>query len=415
MASEYNSCRFATQNHHSTGTNSLHASHGNSSFRTKTGSDRTTIAISFPTVKIKSTANTHRNNNSSGRTTSNATESSSNKSNQHKSYYSATKSFASKVKLPPTKSITTITNFNCNGNGSNIATATAANIANRTKAFVSSSGGNATEWAAKKYHCLNGSAKRIYSSMRITKKEMPYAQQTCVSANSLAASPHTQSRCKDDFDAFYKRPHSNRSSNVGDSRNGSAALTLKNNKNNNSNNNIQTTIAFSSGRHSDSNNPAKSLSYSRKFPNGLPFEDEFYNKKRQKSVSSTSKSELSDYGSIDNDSDQSLLPFDDEFSRRQPSTEALYVDFSKPISTTTSYSNASNTEFSGSNCSSNSSSCLNINRTHTDFDYSCKNYVCSPDDVIVRDQPLVYVAVQWCSNHSSLNGHDTKVKHTNVM
>lgn len=383
--------------------------HGNSSFRTKTGSDRTTIAISFPTVKIKSTASSHRN----GPATPSAADANNNKSGQHKSYYSATKSFASKVKLPPAKSITTITNYGGHGTGSANSAAAAPTATSRTKSFASA-GGAAAEWTANKYHSLNGSAKRIYSSMRITKKEMPYVQQTCASANSAAvASPRTTG-WKDDFDAFYRRPQSTRSSNAADPTNGRLARNGHHNNNHNNHTHINHN-AFSSGRHSDSNNPAKILSYSKKFPNGLPFEDEFYHKKRQKSVSSASKSELSDYGSIDNDSDQSLLPFDDEFSRRQPSIEALYVDFSKPISTTTSYSNASNTEFSGSNCSSNSSSCFNINRSHTDFDYACKSYVCSPDDVIVRDQPVVYVAVQWCSNHSSVNGHDGKVKHTNAM
>lgn len=155
----------------------------------------------------------------------------------------------------------------------------------------------------------------------------------------------------------------------------------------------------------------KYQSYSTEFPNGLPFEDEFYRnhgKRRDKSVSS--KSELSDYGSIENDSDHShshsLLPFEEEFACRRPSTEALYVDFSKPIArrkaTNSYYSKSSITDFSSSNCSSNSSSNVAINNAH-DYGFSSPNYVNSPDEVIVSSQPVVYVAVQWRSNPNGLN------------
>lgn len=65
-------------------------------------------------------------------------------------------------------------------------------------------------------------------------------------------------------------------------------------------------------------------SYSSKYPNGLPFEDEFYHRRR-KSLSETSSNTISSSDS----SDSRNFPLeDDEFSRK-PSNEALYVDFTK--------------------------------------------------------------------------------------
>lgn len=187
----------------------------------------------------------------------------------------------------------------------------------------------------------------------------------------------------------------------------------------------QTTFDTSKSKYSNSNSSSNSCikskmyqSYSTEFPNGLPFEDEFYrnysNKHRDKSNVS-SKSELSDYGSIENDSDNShhshsLLPFEEEFAGRRPSTEALYVDFSKPITassrkaaTKSFYSKTSLNDFSSSNCSSNSSSNVAINAAHNYDLSSPSNYVNNPDEVIVSNQPVVYVAVQWRSNQNGLN------------
>lgn len=66
--------------------------------------------------------------------------------------------------------------------------------------------------------------------------------------------------------------------------------------------------------------------FSSKFPNGLPFEDEFYHRRR-KSLSETS----SLTSSSDSADSRNFNPFeDDEFSRK-PSNEALYVDFTKPL------------------------------------------------------------------------------------
>lgn len=416
MASEYNSSRFYAHNHNHNHNNNNNNNNGtfdsyafrgirsSGSFRTKACGDRMTTAISFPTVKIKS----NLSNRNYGTTATAATES----NNNNKSYYSSTKSFASKTKLPTTtatKPITTITNYNYNNsnstnmNGSNSRSKT--NLSATAKAVTSNTGISTTEWNTPKTNSMNGSSKRIYSSMRITKKEMPYLTPTNVTLNSI-----TSNRCtnwKDKFDVFYKRQTTYRNDNNNDSMNHNSSSSSHSNTSNSNR------YAFQAQKSSTNSVASKPTHYfSSEFPNGLPFEDEFYHKKRQKSVSSTSKSERSDYGSIDNDSDQSLLPFEEEFSRQRPSIEALYVDFSKPITTTTSYSKSTNNDFSSSNCSSNSSSCLNINKSHNEYDYSCKNYVCNPDEVIVQDQPVVYVAVQWCSNHSNLNNHNTNRMNT---
>lgn len=102
--------------------------------------------------------------------------------------------------------------------------------------------------------------------------------------------------------------------------------TSSNNNINNSNNSSssQKLIFTSVKKPSSLNSSCKEnyTAYSSKFPNGLPFEDEFYHRRR-KSLSETSSTASS--------SDLSEnLPFADEFSRK-PSNEALYVDFTKPL------------------------------------------------------------------------------------
>lgn len=254
---------------------------------------------------------------------------------------------------------------------------------------------------------LNGSAKRIYSSMRITKKEMPYlraqANSKNVSSNSILSSIESGDKHK-----FVTSINKKQTLNTD-----AKPLTTRPKPTSNciSNKSLTTTNTTSKNtrfipdkpKHNSSNKTIKQ-SYSKEFPNGLPFEDEFYHQKRDKSISS--KSELSDYGSIENDSDHShsLLPFEEEFACRRPSVEALYVDFSKPIAKkaiANSYSKSSNNEFSSSSCSSNSSSNVAINKAHN-YDYSSKNYVYNPNEVIVSNQPVVYVAVQWRSNQKGL-------------
>lgn len=85
--------------------------------------------------------------------------------------------------------------------------------------------------------------------------------------------------------------------------------------NNNNNNNHKISVKSKENNYT---------SYSSKYPNGLPFEDEFYHRRR-KSLSETSSNTVSSSDS----SDSRNFPFeDDEFSRK-PSNEALYVDFTK--------------------------------------------------------------------------------------
>lgn len=76
-----------------------------------------------------------------------------------------------------------------------------------------------------------------------------------------------------------------------------------------------------------SSSPSKS--FSAKFPNGLPFENEFYHYRKNNHRSSVA----SDSNNSNNSSDEftghqrlSSSPYQDEF-RRNPSNDALYVDF----------------------------------------------------------------------------------------
>lgn len=105
--------------------------------------------------------------------------------------------------------------------------------------------------------------------------------------------------------------------------------------------------------------------FSSKFPNGLPFEDEFYRKGRSYSGASDA-SKISSYSSY-----EQSLPFEDEFSRK-PSNEPLYVDFTKSIP-------------------------ININtkqqKMHLNANYFNKFDNISRDSNKSQDQPVVYVAV----------------------
>lgn len=94
-----------------------------------------------------------------------------------------------------------------------------------------------------------------------------------------------------------------------------------------------TSTVTETGTSSSSSSGRSSLrlrNFSSKFPQGLPFEDEFYKRRSHSITSDTSK--YSSYSSYDNNtnSNPSSLPFEDEFARK-PSNEPLYVDFSKSI------------------------------------------------------------------------------------
>lgn len=99
------------------------------------------------------------------------------------------------------------------------------------------------------------------------------------------------------------------------------------------------------------------LPYSKNFPSGLPFEDEFYRKNR-------SLSNYSNYSQSFYDKNN----YEDEFLRK-PSNEPLYVDFSKSLP--------------------NSNANFNQQRNGLCKFESMRN----GNYVIVRDQPKIYVAV----------------------
>lgn len=436
MASEYNKNTFLTNNNNNNSINNTFNSYAfrglrTGSFRNRQ-SDRQAAATAIPVIQIKSSLN---NRNGSGpfgehiklntssllksiaatsmaatttlakqpiigsgeQKRSSNTNATPSLLGTNKSYYSSTRSFTSKMAKSADKcklmagqpKAITATNNNhqqqqhhhhhhhnssINSNGNNH---TNNNSNGKLKTQLSTSSGTSSiESIASKHNgFLNDSTKRIYSSVRVTKKEMPYL-------TAMTNGPNVTSNlngCASNGSAKYRN-----------SQNFPKTQSCYGGSSNNS-----------SSRFSSSNSHSSS-SYSTKFPNGLPFEDEFYQKRRQNSVSSTSKSELSDYGSIDNDndSDQSLLPFEEEFARQQPSNEALYVDFSKPIgSAANSYSTSANNGFSSNNSNSSSSSNLNNISSHC----TSRNYVCNPDDVIVQDQPVVYVAVKWWANEANRN------------
>lgn len=104
-------------------------------------------------------------------------------------------------------------------------------------------------------------------------------------------------------------------------------------------------------------------SYSSKYPNGLPFEDEFYHR-RKKSLSETSSSNTL---SSSESSDSRNFPFeDDEFSRK-PSNEALYVDFTKPLFSHANIGgngNAPETRQQSKKCTSASSALIANHQNH---------------------------------------------------
>lgn len=106
--------------------------------------------------------------------------------------------------------------------------------------------------------------------------------------------------------------------------------------------------------------------FSSKFPNGLPFEDEFYRKGRSYSGASDA-SKISSYSSY-----EQSLPFEDEFSRK-PSNEPLYVDFTKSIPIINPKQQQQ--------------------KMHLNANYFNKFDNISRDSIKSQDQPVVYVAV----------------------
>lgn len=292
----------------------------------------------------------------------------------NKSYYSSTRSFSSKI-VEKSKMALAV-----------------PHVDKSCGQLSTSSGTSSIESIVPKYNgFVSGSKKRIYSSVRVTKKEMP----SCHSDGIVTVNAAKYASTTVKFTANKKQMKEN------DSDRCRTIETLTSNL--------------------CSSSTTSTSSYSTKFPNGLPFEDEFYTKRRN---STSTKSEVSDYGSYeneyddDNDADrQSLLPFEDEFARQRPSSndEALYVDFSKPIARNRNndanhdaheHSGHDNSHFGHCNGSTNMKIIKNNLKNETK---SCsnRNYVCNPDEVIIRDQPVVYVAVQWWASATNNCDHNT--------
>ncbi|KRF83549.1 uncharacterized protein Dvir_GJ24404 [Drosophila virilis] len=86
--------------------------------------------------------------------------------------------------------------------------------------------------------------------------------------------------------------------------------------------------ASSTGSSDSHDSPKLKKAYSKKFPQGLPFEDEFYGcRNRSYSQSSSNYSFYSSVGAPATPQDED----DDEFQRKPATDEALYVDFSKVV------------------------------------------------------------------------------------
>lgn len=160
-----------------------------------------------------------------------------------------------------------------------------------------------------------------------------------------------------------------------------------------------------------SSSTSSNIAFSSKFPNGLPFEDEFY--QRRDTRSNSTRSNMSKYSSysLHTYEPSSRLPFEDEFTRK-PSNEPLYVDFSKSIpvpsgkTTTTTLSTApSSRPAVGASSKINQSNSINDkNNNNCSYKFesgkkSAPIRYCGVDvnlcrgGEVDRDHPVVYVAV----------------------
>lgn len=245
---------------------------------------------------------------------------------------------------------------------------------NGSSSFYPSNGlPNGHQQSAKNINTFNGSQKRAYNTNKMSKENVPH----------LYANKKTYSSTTTPLTASGKHA-------AGD------ALTAAAPRKYNAKENMH---AFSS-----------------KFPQGMPFEDEFY-KVRSYSVTSDA-SKYSSYSNYDNNA----LPFEDEFLRK-PSNEPLYVDFSKSIPVTVNKGNNhshNSNKLSGSTASSrphfhqyhhNKHQHNIINNDYENFfckfesvtkgsnsnNNNYKNSVCDAQNKVNAtrggDQPVVYVAV----------------------
>lgn len=144
-------------------------------------------------------------------------------------------------------------------------------------------------------------------------------------------------------------------------------------------------------------------SFSSKFPNGMPFEEEFYKGRSYSITSDTSK-----YSGYSSGYDSRTIHFEDEFLRK-PSNEPLYVDFSKRIppssntntttttkttptnyrKMTTNYDNNKNFFCKFESFNSNSKNISNNSSGHQHYQHNNGG----AQKVIIAEPPVVYVAV----------------------
>lgn len=303
----------------------------------------------------------------------------------NKSYYSSTRSFSSKCAA---NGVTVAGGCGgCNAAPAPIGTGGSAFV--RNSKTTSSSGNSSVESIVPKYTGLNGNSladggakKRAYQPVRGVKKTVPLAHQPDVvpgitrvyGAGTTAATTKSSHHLTSSKNANKKQ------------------MTVYGHNNNN----ISSSKSSSSsgyGSNSNSNNRIYS-SFSKKFPNGLPFEDEFYRSRKRDSV----KSENSDFSTA-YESDQCPLPFEEEFSRRKSFTEPLYVDFSKPVP-----SKEGNNDNDDDHDDDHHQTVVK-NDFFDKFDRA-SNFVCNPNEVIVQDQPVVHVAVTWWAPERQQFGTD---------
>lgn len=114
-------------------------------------------------------------------------------------------------------------------------------------------------------------------------------------------------------------------------------------------------------------------SFSAKFPNGLPFENEFYHYRKtnhRSSIASDSTTSNNSSDEFTNNHRSSNSPYQDEFGRR-PSNDALYVDF-----TLKSFDSFASEESKGKIVSKTSTHC-----TKTKYILTDKNCFCAFETV----------------------------------
>lgn len=145
----------------------------------------------------------------------------------------------------------------------------------------------------------------------------------------------------------------------------------------------------------------RSQAFSSKFPQGMPFEDEFFRNRR-----SNSGGVSSNYSSYSNYERQSSTSgFEDEFHRK-PSNEPLYVDFSKSIPSSLTPDSScvddddGGDDVDGGSVDENGNPKLRLSdmgkmskncRDDGDFYYSFESG--GKQRLIVQNKPMVYVAV----------------------